>query len=143
MDLGKLHVVLVHFPIAFAIGAVAADLLWLATRRTIFQGAGLFCLVAALAASAPVAATGWMRAESIKVPPDLADTIDDHEHAALVSVGILAAATAVRVLRIKKPAKWQPAVYAVLMAALAAGISFTGHLGGQIAFGKDYLSGLF
>jgi hypothetical protein len=47
MDFGKLHVVLVHFPIAFGLGAVAAEVIGLFVRRAFFRDAALYCLLAA------------------------------------------------------------------------------------------------
>ena len=143
MNLGKLHVVIVHFPIALAVAAVAADLLWLATRRMVFRSAGAFCLAAAVIVTPAVIATGWLLANSLNLPPDLADLAEDHENMALVSFGVMAAAAAVRLLWHKTQVKWQIAVYGVLMAALFVCISITGHWGGLLAFGKDYLADVF
>ena len=142
MNLGKLHVMVVHFPIALAVAAVAADILWALTKRPHFRAASGFCLVAALVATPLVLLTGWELVSSLNLPPDLADLAEGHEHMAIASFGVMAAAAVVRGLWARQGKKWQLVLYGVLMAALFVCISITGHLGGKIAFGADYLSGL-
>ena len=67
MHLGKLHVLVLHFPIAMAIAAVAADILWLITRRLIFRSAGAYCLVLTLIAAIPTIVTGLLMAGSLNL----------------------------------------------------------------------------
>jgi hypothetical protein len=58
-------------------------------------------------------------------------------------IALSVAAAAVRGFWAKQQKKWMLVLYGVLMAALFVCISITGHLGGKIAFGDDYLAGLF
>jgi uncharacterized membrane protein len=143
MNLGKLHVLLVHFPIALSVAAIGADILWGLTKRPLFRAAGAFCLVAALVATPFVVFTGWERLSSMKLPPAIADLAEDHEHAAIATLCLIAAAAVVRGFWAQQQKKWMLVLYGVLMAALFVCISITGHLGGKIAFGDDYLAGLF
>jgi uncharacterized membrane protein len=143
MNIGKLHLLLVHFPIALSVAAVGADILWGLTKRPLFRAAGAFCLVAALISAPVVVFTGWQLLSSQKLPADLADLAEDHEHAAIASLCVLGAAVAVRAFWAQQQKKWQLVLYGALMAALFVCISITGHLGGKIAFGEDYLKGLF
>jgi len=143
MNFGKLHVLLVHFPIALSVAAIAADILWGLTKRPLFRAAGAYCLVAALIATPVAVFTGWELLSSLKLPPGLADLGEDHEHMAIASLCVMAAAAAVRGFWAQQQKKWMLVLYGVLMAALFVCISITGHLGGKIAFGVDYLQGLF
>jgi uncharacterized membrane protein len=143
MNFGKLHLLLVHFPIALSVAAAGADILWGLTRRPLFRAAGAFCLIAALIATPFVVFTGWQLLSSMKLPADLADLAEDHEHMAIASLCIMAAAVAVRGFWAGQQKKWMLVLYGVLMAALFVCISITGHLGGKLAFGEDYLKGLF
>ena len=128
MHLGHLHVAIVHFPIALALAAAAADLLWLMTRRSFFGSASLYCLAAALIVTPLALWTGDMLSEDPQLfpagtDPSILDRIEDHEHAAFTAFGIMIAAVAVRWLWAWKPAKWQPVVYGVLMLGLVVAIS--------------------
>jgi uncharacterized membrane protein len=146
MDIGKFHVLLVHFPIALAVAAVVADLLRLITRRTFFRGASLYCLAAAIIATPPVLVTGYLLSTELFPPgtaATIADRVEDHEDMALVSFGVMIGAAVVRGLWAWKPAKWQPAVYGLLMAALLVCIAITGDLGGKLVYGADFLSNIF
>jgi uncharacterized membrane protein len=132
----------VHVPIALAVAAAAADILWALTKRPHFRAASGFCLVAALIATPLVLLTGWERLSSMKLPPAIADLAEDHEHAAIATLCVIAGAAVVRGFWAQQQKKWMLVLYGVLMAALFVCISITGHLGGKIAFGADYLSGL-
>ena len=144
VHIGKLHVLILHFPIALAVAAVAADVLWLATKRGFFKNAGLYCLIGAAIFAPPTVLTGSLLADDLHLAADLADLAEDHEHAGFATLGIVLGALAVRLIWMKKPeVKWLGTLYGVLMAALLVSISITGHLGGKLAFGQDYLSSIF
>jgi uncharacterized membrane protein len=143
MDLGKLHVLLVHFPIALALAAVAADVLWLITRRLFFRNAGAYCLVLGTIAAVPTIITGLLLTAKATWSPERADLAEDHEHMALITAAVMITAVVMRGFWAKSHARWHLVAYGILMAALVVCISITGHLGGQIAFGRDYLSSLF
>ena len=59
MEIGKLHVILVHFPIALALSAVLADFLYAITRKEFFRISGMYCLILAAIAIIPTVYTGW------------------------------------------------------------------------------------
>jgi uncharacterized membrane protein len=146
MHLGHLHVLIVHFPIGLALGAAVADLLWLITRRSLFGQASLYCLVAAVLVTPAVLLTGDMLSDEL-FPADtnakLAALVEQHEDMAFVSFGLMVAAAAVRVIWIKRPAPWAPVAYGLLMLGLFVCIGITGHLGGKIVYGSDWLAKLF
>jgi uncharacterized membrane protein len=146
MHLGHLHVMIVHFPIALAVGAAVADLLWLITRRSFFGQASLYCLLAAVIATPAALLTGDMLGDELFPPgtsEKLAALVEQHEDMAFVSFGLMVAATAVRVLWAKRPAPWAPVVYGLLMLGLVVCIGITGDLGGKMVYGADWLANLF
>jgi len=143
MDIGKFHVLLVHFPIALGLAAAVADLLWVITRRMLFRQAAVYCLAGALIAAPFVVTTGWLRLNKMHLPPDMADVAEDHEHAGFATLGIVIGAAVARGVWRRTQNKWVLRLYGVLMAALVVSVSIAGHLGGKIAFGVDYLQGAF
>jgi len=141
MDIGKFHVLLVHFPIALVLAAGTADLLWLITRRTVFRSAGAYCLAAALL-SAPVTVwTGWEHLEETRWSGPYADIAEDHEDAGFVTLGLVVGAAGARLAWHRWPGRWLAVVYGVLIMAAVASVSWTGSLGGELTHGQDYLSG--
>ena len=142
MDIGKFHVLLVHFPIALGVAAAAADLLWVLTRRMLFRHAAVYCLAAALTAAPAVVTTGLFRLHELHLPPDVADVAEDHEHAGLATLGVVIAATVARVAWRRSPKKWLLVLYGILIAGLVVSVSIAGHLGGKISLGLDYLQGV-
>jgi uncharacterized membrane protein len=147
MQLGHLHIAIIHFPIALAIAAAAADLFWWLMHRDFFRHAGLYCLVAAVGITPLALLTGDMLSDEILVPgtdSDFAARIDNHAIMAYVSFGVMIAALGIRVLwGIKPSIKWVPIAYGVLMAALVVSISITADLGGKLKYGEDWFAHLF
>ena len=143
MDIGRFHVLLVHFPIALGLAAAVADLLWVITRRMLFRQAAVYCLAGALIAAPFVVTTGWLRLNKMHLPPDMADVAEDHEHAGFATLGIVIGAAVARGVWRRTQNKWVLRLYGVLMAALVVSVSITAHLGGKITFGVDYLQGAF
>jgi uncharacterized membrane protein len=148
MHLGHLHVAVVHFPIALAMAAAVADLLWWLTQRDLFRHAGLYCLAGAVLTIPAALLTGDQLADEL-FPPDiapqgsLATLLEYHQIMAFVSLGVLAAAVVVRILWARKAARWQPVLYGMLMLALVACIGVTGDLGGKMVYGADWFARLF
>jgi uncharacterized membrane protein len=141
MDVGKFHVLLVHFPIAMGIAAAVADLLWAITRRMPFRHAGVYCLAAALIAAPAAVTTGYLRLSELPPPPSVADVAEDHEHMGFVTLAVVVAAAASRLAWRRWLKRWLLVAYGILIAGLVVCLSVTGHLGGKISFGLDYLTG--
>ncbi|MBM4045286.1 MAG: hypothetical protein FJ279_09245 [Planctomycetes bacterium] len=143
MNIGKLHVVLVHFPIALAFAAGLAEALWWWTRRDSFRQTGLYCLVLAALGAIPTVLTGLAPAEHGELTGDYVRIATVHRNWAITALvsSILAAGLGLwRGPRLT--GRWLTA-YWVLMAALLASITFAGHYGGVLVHGKDFLSNIF
>ena len=143
MSIGKLHVVLVHLPIGLAVATVAADFLWLATRRLFFKNASLYCLIGALITAIPTVITGWLLLNSMTFLGETAKLADNHQDMGFTTLGIIAAAFVCRLLWVKWQKKPLIVIYGLLIAALLVSISITGDLGGKIVYGKNFLSNVF
>ncbi len=143
MNIGKLHVLLVHFPIALAFCAVLADILWLVTRKDRFRDAGVYCLVLAAVSALPVVITGLAMARSQEFVGDYLSIVTTHKYLGITSFTIAALAAVIRLsCRQRLKGLWLIA-YCVLILALAISIAFTGHYGGMLVHGKNFLSNIF
>lgn len=143
MAIGKLHLLVLHFPLALIVVAALADGLWLWRRKPFFQDAGYFCILLGAAAAIPTMTTGLLLIGTLDLLPDVAALGEMHESLGIMTTTVAVLAAAVRVfLKNKLQGMWAWA-YGVLIAAAAVLVGLTGHYGGMVAFGKDYLSGLF
>ena len=143
INIGKFHVLIVHFPIALGFCAVLADLLWLATRKDRFRDAGIYCLILAAISALPVVITGLAVARSQEFVGDYLSIVTTHKYLGITSFTIAALAAIIRLsCRQKLKGLWLVA-YCVLILALVVSIAFTGHYGGMLVHGKNFLSGIF
>ena len=94
MNIGKLHVVLVHFPIALAIVAGMADLLWVTMRKDALRHTGFYCLVLAALSAVPAVITGVAEARSQQFVGDYVSIVVAHKWwgIAALAFSVLAAA---------------------------------------------------
>jgi uncharacterized membrane protein len=145
MDIGKLHVVIVHFPIALSLSALLADIIWIAIRKDFFRSAGMYCLLLAALSVIPVAFTGDQLLDSMQqgLSGDILSMAQTHKTLAIVSLTLIILAAIVRIYRQNNLQKGWLGAYYVLIVLVGIFISLTGHYGGMLAFGKDYLLGLF
>lgn len=126
---GRLHMVLVHFPVALLLAA-AALACW-PRRRQDHEAASGWCLVLGLAGALSAAGTGWVLGELEPPGRAHADTFWWHRAAGLLTAGAALLAWLAR----RRPALGRAAL---LAAAALAGA--TGHLGGELVHGAGYLT---
>lgn len=143
MDFGKLHVLLVHFPIALALAAALADILWTVRRRDFLRHAAFYCIILAALGAIPTVIAGDALLESMNLTGELHEIAETHEALGITTMCVLCAAAVLRAIRRNQLKGWWLAGYGVLIFAAVVLVSLTGHFGGQIAFGVNYLSGLF
>jgi uncharacterized membrane protein len=140
--IGKLHVLLLHFPVALIIVAALADALWLRWRKPLFREAGYYCILLGALAAIPTMITGSMLIDTLKLTVSEAALGEIHETLGILTTSIVVLAAGVRLLGRNKLTKTWAWMYGALMAGLLVLVSLTGHFGGMLAFGKDYLSGV-
>jgi uncharacterized membrane protein len=143
MSIGKLHVVIVHFPIALAFCAVLADLLWIVTRKDRFRDAGIYCLVLAAISGLPVVVTGLAVARGPELVGDYVSIVTIHKYLGIASFIIAGLAAGIRLGCRQQLKRWWLIGYCILMLALVVAIALTGHYGGMLVHGKNFLSGIF
>jgi uncharacterized membrane protein len=134
---GRLHVLLVHFPVALLL--VAAALSFWPWRREGQQAAAGWCLALGLLGALAAASTGWVLG-TLEPPGGAADQIMKwHRAAGLLATGAaLLAWLATRVRALDRPLLRRGSL---LLAAALVGL--TGHLGGSMTYGKDWLTAPF
>ena len=135
MNIAKVHVLVVHFPIALTFAAVLAEALWLITRKEAFKHAGLYCLVLAVASALSSIITGLARESSMEFIGDDKAIVTSHKAWATVSfvVGVLTVSARLVLLKLQK--RWLRVAYATMLTLLAVCIAATGYYGGVLVHG--------
>jgi uncharacterized membrane protein len=136
---GKLHLLVLHFPIALILMTALADLLWLWRPRSLFKEAGYFCIVLGALASIPTVVTGWILIESMNLSGEAVNLGEMHETLGLLTTMVALLAAVTRILQRNRLSGLWGYAYALLIAACVVLISLTGHYGGMLAFGRNYL----
>lgn len=140
--LGRLHPMLVHFPIALLVMAAVAEFVRFRPREAL-SGVAFFCVSFGALAALFAAATGYLNADLERHSRSLADILDSHRVAgtvlaafALVTWILMAIHRAGRVAALVVPYRLSLIVTALLVAPV-------GHLGGTLVFGEGYLTEVF
>jgi|SRR6185503_3352159 len=132
---GRLHPLLIHFPIALVIAAGLAELTAIVTAnedwRTVAVGnvraGAVFAVLAALA--------GWLLALAPEM--EVSPLLEWHRWLGITGAGsAIAAALATRDLRRRAR---QVRVYRIALAASVFLVAITGHLGGLLVWGVNFL----
>ncbi len=132
--LGRLHPVLVHFPIALLLAALVAELL--RPRRAGPSEAGWFCLVLGTFGALAAALTGWLFAAHDT--PGLPELLERHRWSG-IGAAASATVTLVSAWRWRKSgaeALARPTRAGLWLTALLTGLS--GHLGGSMVYGEGF-----
>jgi uncharacterized membrane protein/mono/diheme cytochrome c family protein len=133
---GRLHPLLVHFPISLLLTALICETgRILLPRIEGFAPASRLCLWLAASGAAATVVTGWIRASEQGYTPD---NVFDHR-----CLGIATAALATGCLvafefavRLKK--KWHLWLMRILLAAAVIFVTAAGYTGGELVHGRDY-----
>jgi uncharacterized membrane protein len=137
--LGRLHPLLVHFPIALLL--VAAALTFLGARRERWASAVGVCLALGALGAVAAAGSGWLNAAHDSQPRSLEETLFWHRWcgvatAVLSVIAWYGARPTTRLALARRTSR--PA----LLAAVAT-IVWGGHLGGELVYGEGYLLEVF
>jgi uncharacterized membrane protein len=134
--IGRLHPLLIHFPIALVLAAGAAEAAALLTADDRWRVVALHNVRIAAAFAIPAAIAGWRLA--IDSGSDASALLEWHRWlGTLAAVATLAAALATASIRRQRLAA--PWVYRIALLAAAALVAVTGHLGGALAWGSGFL----
>lgn len=133
---GRLHPVLVHFPIALLLAAAGLEGLARLRRREGHSESALVCLALGTAGAAVAAASGWELAHAAGRGDA---TLFWHRWAGVaataLAVGALAAGLVVKATR----GRWARTYYHLGLLACALAVTAGSHLGGTLVHGRGYL----
>jgi uncharacterized membrane protein len=127
---GRAHVGLVHFPIALLLVALLAELL----RQ---RQAARFCLWLGALAASVASASGWINA-GYGAGGD--GDVDAHRWAGVATAAVAWLAVLSGEMRARGGRRLFARAYLLLLVAVAVLVSLSGHWGGQLVWGPDYLS---
>lgn len=135
---GRLHPLLVHFPIAWLLLLLLLDLVTFGLGRRTWERAGQWLLLLTALSFAAAVVTGLLRASGMQVEGSVAERLSQHRAAALVAGGACLVAAALRRLAPIR-GRARAAVYLLLVGLAVLAVLVAGHLGGKMVYGEDYL----
>ena len=134
--IGRLHPLLLHFPIGLVLAAAAAEVLAILTRRARWRAAAVANVRAGAAMAALTAIAGWGLTRAPFVEPSR--LLEWHRWMGVAgAVAAMGAAMASVRLDVRSPRS--VSVYRAALFAAAALIAVAGHLGGTLVWGVDFL----
>jgi len=135
---GRLHPVLVHFPIALILTAFVAEMIFIARHDERFSTAARVMLHAGAWVGVVAALAGFARADAISMAPDVAHAFAIHRVAGIAApvLAFLAAALGDGVR--KSGQIWELFLYRIVLALAAAGVVVAGYYGGEIVYGAGF-----
>jgi uncharacterized membrane protein/YHS domain-containing protein len=136
--IGKLHPLVVHFPIAFIPLVLFMELYTTCKRREPFASTRVILPLAALSALA-AASLGWVDAMHANYPEDLQTTLFRHRWAG-VTTAVIAVAAAVMQHLSQFGGKRRDITYGILLGLACVLVAVTGHLGATLIYGADYFA---
>jgi uncharacterized membrane protein len=132
---GRLHPLLVHFPIALILIAAIAELVFAATRFPEWHTVAVANVRAGAAFAVASAGAGWLLASSRVV--EASPALEWHRRLGLAgTAAAVAAALATRGMNRLPRRLW---LYRVVLVAAAALIAVAGHFGAVLVWGADFL----
>lgn len=134
---GRLHILIVHFPIALLTAAAAIEFWWLCRRRSAPSPAARFCVVFGALSAVAATALGWLHADWGGFGADSPDVLRWHRWTgtALAAVALGTASLAERDARRQRIGF----AYRVFLFTSAALVAAAAHLGGSLVHGSDFL----
>jgi len=134
--IGKLHPLVLHFPIGLVLAAATAELLATLTGRESWRAVAIVNLRAGAALAGLTAVAGWALTSAPFIEPSR--LLEWHRW-----IGIAGAATAIAAAalswRLREQSKARLFVYQATLLGAAALIGIAGHLGGTLVWGADFL----
>ena len=131
---GRLHPLIVHFPIALVIVAAAAEGGAIVTGDARWRAVAIMNIRAGAAFAVAAVAAGWLLASGVEIAPPL----EWHRWLGVVAAlsAVVAAAATIHGVR------WPPHRFWIYRAGLfsaAAFVAATGHSGGLLVWGAEFM----
>ncbi len=137
---GKFHPMVIHFPIALAIAAAFAELLFLVGRSPWDDSTARFCTMFGALSAVVAAGLGWARASGGDFSSSVADTVELHRWLGTGTAAWLTAAAVTSDLAHRRNAPRWLGRYRFLLFSGIVLIGVTGHLGAMVTHGPDYFA---
>ncbi len=140
--LGRLHPLVVHFPIALLLVAVLAEIVAIAVRRERDRpsAVGLACVTVGALGAAAAAWFGWINADLEPHGRGVADHIEVHRWLGVAAAGLAGLALVAAAIGSAGRARAMTAAYRVSLVLSAAVVAAAAHWGGTIVYGEGYLT---
>ena len=132
---GRLHPLLLHFPIALLLFAALAELLSLAARSPEWHLVAVANVRAGAALAVATAGAGWLLATSRMV--EVSPTLEWHRWLGLMAA-LAAVAAALATIGIGDRPRRRP-VYLIALLSAAALVAVAGHFGAVLVWGANFL----
>lgn len=136
LSIGKLHPLLLHFPIGLVLAAAAAELLAIVTQRTRWRVVAVANARVGAALAAVTAFAGWELTSASFVEPSR--LLEWHRWIG-VSGTVAAIGAALASMRLDARSPRFAFVYRAALFAAAGLIGVAGHIGGMLVWGADFL----
>lgn len=139
---GRLHPVLVHFPIALLIVALVFEIVALLVRREHARpsAAALGCAVLGAIGAAAATWAGWLNADLESHGRGVASMIETHRWLGIAVCAFAALAVVCGLIGAAARAGALTGAYRVCLVIAAALVGVAGHWGGTIVYGEGYLT---
>jgi uncharacterized membrane protein len=138
--LGRLHPLVVHFPIGLILAGAGFELVQWLRRRPLPSDVGTFCLGVGLLSGLIAVWFGTLNAGHQSITGESAGILEWHRYSGWAMLAVAAAALlAGRMTRVRNT-PGRGGAYAVLVLASALLVGATGHFGGQLVYGSTYVT---
>ncbi len=135
--LGRLHPALVHFPIALLLAAALAELLRMLGGAPWLASAARFCIQIGCAGALVAGATGWF---STEYGTQAGRDIGWHRWLACATIALSIVLLALSELAHRRAGAGPSKRYRLVLFATVVLVGVTGHFGGMLVHGSDYLA---
>lgn len=140
--LGRLHPTVVHFPIALLTAAAIVEMLHVVRRKPVPSEAGTYCLAFGVVGAVAAVCLGTLNAGQQNLTGEAALALERHQLMGWISTIAAMAALGSGQLARRAGQFRTVAVYLGLVLATGAVVGATGHLGGGLVYGADYITGV-
>jgi uncharacterized membrane protein/mono/diheme cytochrome c family protein len=134
---GRMHVAMVHFPIALLMLAGVLEAWRLARRRKEISPTVVTCALIGAGATVLAAAMGWILAEAGSFEEK---ELALHRWAGVVTAGVAVVTAVLLLIGQRRPGAMRAFTVGALTCSALVGM--TGHFGGELTYGEGYLTAL-
>jgi uncharacterized membrane protein len=138
--IGKFHPLVVHFPIALLIAGFAAEVLGRIFGASWLTDAARYSILVGATGAVVAAGLGWANAAFLEYSGTTATTLFWHRWLGVSTAVISVAAAVVSERMRRRTPRRLHGPYLALLAIAAILVGITGHFGGTLVFGPDFLS---